>query len=108
MGSKLPLHTRLGFHITGAILVLLCFFMLKNCVQAVYYSDRTTGEQINNAYKVGFTSGLTGNSSAGLPVAILSNPLLVKMYQKGFRDGRDRKGERKRPMGKELLIKEEK
>ena len=92
MEHKLPLHTRLGIYATGAILGILCLVMLETCASALYYGGKTTREEISNSYMAGFTSGLNGGDTVKQSVKSLSNPLLVKMYRKGFRDGRDRKG----------------
>ncbi len=94
MDNRLPLHTRLGIYGTGVILAILSLFMLKTCASAVYYGNKTTGKEINDSYTAGFTSGLTGNGSVNQSKNS-SNPLLVKMYRKGFRDGRDRKNQGK-------------
>ena len=90
MEHKLPLHTRLGIYATGAILGILCFVMLKTCASALYYGGKTTSDEIRDSYTAGFTSGLNGGDTVNQSVKSLSNPLLVKMYRKGFRDGRDR------------------
>ncbi|RUM38231.1 MAG: hypothetical protein DSY57_02880 [Desulfobulbus sp.] len=87
---KLPIHTRLGIYATGAILGILSIFMLKTCVSAVYYGKKTTSKEISDSYTAGFTSGLTGDGSIKQSKN-LSNPLLLKVYRKGFRDGRDSK-----------------
>ena len=93
MEKRLPVHTRLGIYVTGAILGILSLFMLKTCVSAVYYGRKTTVEEISDSYTTGFTSGLNGyGATVKQPEKSSSNPLLIKMYRKGFRDGRDRKG----------------
>ena len=97
MEKRLPVHTRLGIYVTGAFLGILSLFMLKTCVSAVYYGKKTTIQEINDSYTTGFTSGLNGyGTTVKQPEKSLSNPLLIKMYRKGFRDGRDRKGYRKK------------
>ncbi len=108
MENRLPLHTRLGIYATGVILVILTIFMLKTCVIALYYGERTTRKEISDSYRAGYTSGLTGDDRVKKLYGNLSNPLLVKMYRKGFRDGRDRKGYGANKREDELLLKEEK
>ena len=105
MEKRLPVHTRLGIYVTGVILGILTLFMLKTCVSAVYYGGKTTKQEINDSYMAGYTSGLTGDKSVTQSQKNVSNPLLVKMYRKGFRDGRDRKGYGENKRANELLLK---
>ncbi|RUM37153.1 MAG: hypothetical protein DSY50_00860 [Desulfobulbus sp.] len=92
MENKLPLHTRLGMYATGAILTVLCVLMLKSCVSAVYYGGKITNEDAERSYEAGFSHGLK-DTPAMIPQSEgkKTNPLLLKKYQKGFRDGRDYK-----------------
>ncbi|HHB76851.1 MAG TPA: hypothetical protein ENK84_09960 [Desulfobulbus sp.] len=91
MDNRLPVHTRLGIYITGVILGILGLFMLKTCASAVYYGKKTTSKEISDSYTAGFTSGLHSDGIGQQSKKDLSNPLLIKMYRKGFRDGRDHK-----------------
>ena len=92
MENKLPLQTRLGMYATCIILVTLCILMLKSCVTAVYYGKKTTKEATDRSYEAGFIRGQKEDRAmASQPQKILLNPLLLKNYQKGFRDGRDLK-----------------
>ena len=108
MENRLPVHTRLGIYATGVILGTLTIFMLKTCVVALYYGEKTTEKEISDSYLAGYTSGLTGDDSVKKSYQNVSNPLLVKMYRKGFRDGRDRKGYGENKRENELLLKDEK
>ncbi len=94
--NKLPLYTRLGIYATGAILGILGLFMLQTCARALYYGGKTTKKEISDSYAAGFACGLKDDATVQQPVKSLANPLLVKMYRKGFRDGRDHKGYRKK------------
>ena len=88
--NKLPLHTRLGPYAAILLLAVICLLMLRNCVKALYYGGITSDREVSRFYKKGFVNGREkiGNSSGKLNEGI-TNPLLLKMYQKGFRDGRD-------------------
>lgn len=98
INNKLPLPTRLGTYATILLLAVICFFMLRNCGNALYYSRITSDKEVARFYKEGFTSGRKqGGDPSGQPEKRITNPLLLKMYQKGFRDGRDsieRKGKK--------------
>jgi hypothetical protein len=90
MNNKLPLHTRLGSYAAAMIMVVLCFLMLHNCVNAVYYGAVTSDKKVDDFYNVGFVDGSNQSGTMdGLSEENTRNPLLVKMYQEGFRDGRD-------------------
>jgi len=92
MENKLPLHTRMGMYATCIILGILCILMLKSCVTAVYYGKKTSKEAADHSYEAGFTRGQKEDRAmSNQPQEILLNPLLLKNYQKGFRDGRDLK-----------------
>ncbi len=106
--NKLPLYTRLGIYATGTILGILGLFMLQTCARALYYGGKTTKKEISDSYSAGFACGLKDEAIFQQTVKRSSNPLLVKMYRKGFRDGRDRKGYRKNKRENETLLKEEK
>ncbi|NOQ45566.1 MAG: hypothetical protein GQ559_02665 [Desulfobulbaceae bacterium] len=90
INNKLPLHTRLGIYATVVIIVLLCFFLLRNCVSAVYYGAVTDEKELTSYYELGFKAGSkqTGNM-AGQTEKTIINPYFLKEYRKGFREGRD-------------------
>ena len=90
INNKLPLHTRLGTYFTVLIVVLVCFLLLRNCVNAVYYGAVTNDKDLSRYYGFGFEVGskqieITGSQ----PEESITNPLLLKEYRKGFREGRD-------------------
>lgn len=90
MNNKLPLHTRLGIYATGIIMIILCFFMLRNCVSAFCYSGKTSKQEVSHSYHIGFIAGMKKSRNITEQVENKSaNPLLHKMYLKGFRDGSD-------------------
>ncbi len=90
--EKLPLHTRLGTYATAAILIVVCLLMLRNCVIAVRSGAKTSEGEIAQSYQIGFEEGLKDSRDrAGHSTVSISNPLLLKMYRKGFRDGSDLK-----------------
>ncbi len=90
VNNKLPLHTRLGVYASTIILILLCLFMLRNCVSAFYYSGKTSKQEVDRSYHIGFIAGMKKSQNISQQVDNKSaNPLLHKMYLKGFRDGSD-------------------
>lgn len=90
INNKLPLHTRLGTYATVVIVVLVSLLLLRNCVNAFYYGAVTNDKDLTNYYESGFEDGskLIGNM-VGQPEESITNPLLLKEYRKGFREGRD-------------------
>ncbi len=90
--EKLPLHTRIGTYATAVILIIVCLLMLRNCVIAVRSGARTSEGEIAQSYQTGFEEGLKGSRNRAEQRTVnISNPLLLKMYRKGFRDGSDLK-----------------
>ena len=57
INNKLPLHTRLGTYFTVLIVVLVCFLLLRNCVNAVYYGAVTNDKDLSRYYESGFEEG---------------------------------------------------
>lgn len=90
IADKLPLHTRLGTYATAILIALLSFFLLRNCVSAVYYGVTVNENELTSFYELGFDAGSkeTDMMTEGLENEI-TNPFLLKVYQKGFREGRD-------------------
>ena len=90
INNKLPLHTRLGTYFTVLIVVLVCFLLLRNCVNAVYYGAVTNDKDLSRYYGFGFEAGskqieITGSQ----PEESITNPLFLKEYREVFREGRD-------------------
>lgn len=91
MHNRLPTHTRLGTYITMALLLLFFIFMLRNCASALYYGAITNDLDISRSYQSGFADGQEQSEHLkGQPKKHIANPLLLKMYRKGFRDSRDK------------------
>lgn len=94
--GQLPLYTKVGFRITIVLLLLIGFIILRNCSGAI--AHRATSQELQNEYyALGFKVGQ--RQAGGEAVAVqhdLKNPLLQKVYLKGFRAGFDAN----RPAGK--------
>jgi len=90
MTNKLPLHTKIGTYVTVIVVVLLCFFLLRNCVSAVYYGVATDEKELTYYHDLGFEVG-SKRDRGGVDGSEkeITNPFLLKVYQKGFREGRD-------------------
>ena len=90
VNNKLPLHTRLGTYATVVIIILLCTYLLRNFVSAVYYGSITDEKETAHFYELGFQVGSKQiENSEYLSEESSTNPFLVKEYRKGFRDGSD-------------------
>ena len=90
--NRLPLHTRLGTYATVVIIFILCVFMLRNCATALYYGAVTSDSDVTHWYQAGFEDGFhQDEKSIGGQGESMSNPILIKMYRKGFREGSDSK-----------------
>ena len=99
--DKLPLHTRLGACGTIAILIVLTFFLLRNCVRALYYGSTTSDIELSRYYDTGLSDGMQQHLAKLMGEnKSLKNPLLTKAYLKGFRHGRDLAREKKKEKDK--------
>lgn len=88
--EKLSIRTRIGTYATIIIVLLLSVLVLRNCVGAVYYGSLTSEEEVTHYFELGFAAGsLKIKNIPGQPERNIANPYLLKVYQKGFREGRD-------------------
>ncbi len=91
MNSNVPLKRRLAIYATEILMVLLLILMLRNFVSAIYYSVKTSTAEIQRYYEKGITDATELSKKGNIlePVRDIANPLLLRMYEKGFRDGID-------------------
>lgn len=89
--NQIPLYTKVGFRATIILLLLIGFMIVRNCAGAVA-SRATDAQQQKDFYAQGFAVG--EKQGQGEEVAVqkkFANPLLKKVYFKGFRAGWDAK-----------------
>jgi hypothetical protein len=87
---EIPLHTKWGIRVTAVIILILTVMIIKNCMGSFIYGVLTEQEQQNQYYEIGYSHGV--RRAQGLeqaPEAKTENPLLRKLYHKGYRDGWD-------------------
>lgn len=89
--KPIPMYTKVGIRVTTVIIIVLLFFILKNCAFSIYYGSHTSEEDTQRIYKQGFQAGEMQAKSGSHPSQNFDsdNLLLKKMYQKGFREGWD-------------------
>lgn len=88
--TDIPLYTKVGIRVTAVLMLLIAFFLIRNCTSSVYYGSATSPLAIREAYDLGVQQGkdqALGNRPKH-PYAE-QNPILKKAYQKGFRTGWD-------------------
>lgn len=88
---KLPLHTRIGGRITLVLILVIGFMLMRNCAGSIFYGTRTEQADIDSWYQQGVDDGKVqaGRDSTEFDQPQTDNPLLLKTYRKGFRDGWD-------------------
>jgi hypothetical protein len=84
--NEIPLYTKIGTQVTTLIIIILSFFLIKNCVGSFIYGPKTSQQELDHYYQLGYEKG-TGKSEKNPQI---DNPLLLKTYRKGYRDGRDK------------------
>ncbi len=91
MNSNMTLKRRLAIYATEILMVLLCILMLRNFVSAIYYGVRTSSVEIQQYYDKGLSDATDIGKKGNIfePRRDIGNPLLLRMYEKGFRDGID-------------------
>ena len=88
--TDIPLYTKVGIRVTTVLVLLIVFFLIRNCTSSVYYGKTTGPAAIQEAYELGVRQGrdqALGNRPANPHDD--QNPILRKAYQKGFRSGWD-------------------
>lgn len=89
--NQIPLYTKVGFRATIILLLLIGFMIVRNCAGAVA-SRATDRQQQKELYNQGFAVGeKQGQGEAVNVEKKFANPLLKKVYFKGFRAGWDTK-----------------
>ena len=87
---EIPPHTKWGIRVTTVIIILLTAMIIKNCFGSFIYGVSTKQDQQKQYYEIGHQHGIQkaqGTDNFAEPVT--DNPLLRKLYLKGFRDGWD-------------------
>lgn len=87
---EIPAHTKWGIRVTTVIILLLTAMIIKNCMGSFIYGVSTEQDQQKQYYEIGYSHGIQkarGQDNFAEPET--ENPLLRKLYRKGFRDGWD-------------------
>jgi len=87
---EIPPHTKWGIRVTTVIILLISVMIIKNCMGSFIYGVSTEQDQQKQYYEIGYSHGIQkakGNENPVEPKT--DNPLLRKMYRKGYRDGWD-------------------
>ena len=87
---EIPAHTKWGIRVTTVIILLLTAMIIKNCLGSFIYGVSTEQDQQKQYYEIGYSHGIQkaeGMNNFAEPET--DNPLLRKLYRKGFRDGWD-------------------
>ncbi|MDX1776931.1 MAG: hypothetical protein R3297_10140 [Desulfobulbales bacterium] len=88
--SEIPLYTKWGIRVSAVIILVLTAMIIKNCMGSIIYGVRTEAEQQKEFYETGYSHGVQrARGLEQLPEAGTDNPLLRKLYHKGYRDGWD-------------------
>ncbi len=87
----MTLKRRLAKYAAEILMMLLCILMLRNFVGAIYYGVKTSSVEIQRYYEKGRTDATDIGKKGNIfkPRRDIRNPLLLRMYEKGFRDGVD-------------------
>jgi len=88
--TEIPLYTKWGIRVTGVILLLITVMIIKNCMGSFIYGISTEQEEQKVYYELGYSHGVRKAQGMGEPAEPeTENPLLRKLYHKGYRDGWD-------------------
>jgi hypothetical protein len=88
--TGIPLYTKVGIRVTVVLMLVIAFFLVRNCTSSIYYGSATSPEAIREAYELGVRQGK--DQALGVKPThpyTEQNPILRKAYQKGFRTGWD-------------------
>lgn len=88
--GTIPTYTKVGIRVTVVLMILIAGALFKNCASSIYYGTITERAEIDQYFRLGFREGAEQARRGGSATVLEhENPLLVKSYQRGFRDGWD-------------------
>jgi len=100
--TEIPLYTKWGIRVTGVIIILITVMLIRNCVGSFIYGVSTEQEEQKVYYELGYSHGVRKAQGLGeSPEPETANPLLRKLYRKGYRDGWDSMQLRKKQLDAE-------
>lgn len=88
--TPVPLYAKVGWVVAWTAMLVVVAMMLRNCATSVIYGSKTDKAQVDSLYQAGLQDGATGQGPA-VPREAVENPVLRKSYNKGYRDGVDRR-----------------
>ena len=88
--KPIPFYTKAGGVAAGILMVIILSMMLKNCAGAVKYGSQTDDVAVDSSYQQGIKDGQR-DGVFSIPEEGLGNPVLQKAYNKGYREGLDKK-----------------
>ena len=72
------------------IMLILLIMVGRNFIGSIVFGTSTEKKEITSYYKAGYSDALSGKKIGQVDLE-RENPLLVKSYNKGFREGLDEK-----------------
>jgi len=87
--QPVPFYTKVGWIAAWIVMVILSAMILKNCVSSVKYGSQTEQQTVDTYYQLGMKDATLGNEFY-LPADVMSNPVLRKAYNKGYREAMDK------------------
>lgn len=88
--TEIPLYTKIGIRVTAVLMLVIGFFLIRNCSSSVYYGAKTPETTISDAYNRGVADGRAQASGKNTQEPFVEkNPALKNAYQRGFRAGWD-------------------
>ena len=88
--KPIPFYTKAGGLAAWIVMTIIITMMLKNCVASVKYGSQTEKSAVDSYYQLGIKDGQL-DKEFYLPAEVEGNPVLHKAYNKGYREGIDRR-----------------
>ena len=88
--KPIPFYTKAGSVASLILMAILIAMMMRNCVSSVKYGSQTEMSVSDSYYQLGIQDG-QADKTFSLPEKVMENPVLRKSYNKGYREGIDKR-----------------
>lgn len=88
--KPVPFYTKAGGVAAVILMAIILSMMLRNCAGAVKYGSQTGEAAVETVYQLGMRDGQSDRGFS-VPDEGRGNPVLQKAYNKGYREGLDKR-----------------
>ncbi len=87
---KVPFSSKVWWVLTWIVMIILLVMVGRNFIGSIVFGPDTGKSEITSYYDIGLADGVSGEKRIETEFKT-ENPLLIKAYSKGLREGLDKK-----------------